>query len=117
MFSGLRWVFALLEFASEFCNFIVSSYTNFPFADQLAGQQLHVVGLEPAPREKCEEESEVAANTICTQEKVEGAECKVGVICYLSHHRALLKRLFLATQKKPFRWTLLPCFSSVSNLI
>ena len=41
------------------------------------GQQLHVVGLEPAPREKCEEESEVAANTICTQEKLEGAECKV----------------------------------------
>ena len=36
-----------------------------------------MVGLEPAPREKCEEESEVAANTICTQEKVEGAECRV----------------------------------------
>ena len=36
-----------------------------------------MVGLEPAPREKCEEESEVAANTICTQEKIEGAECRV----------------------------------------
>ena len=48
---------------------------DYPVA--VAGQQLHVVGLEPAPREKCEEESEVAANTICTQEKVEGAECRV----------------------------------------
>ena len=39
-----------------------------------------MVGLEPAPREKCEEESEVAANAICTQEKVEGAECRVCIL-------------------------------------
>ena len=43
----------------------------------MTDEQLHVVELEPAPREKCEEASEVAANTICTQEKIEGAPCKV----------------------------------------
>ena len=35
----------------------------------LSGEQLRVTSLEPAARETCEEESEVAANTICTQEK------------------------------------------------
>ena len=58
----------------QFCE-IIKIDDDYPVA--VAGQQLHVVGLEPAPREKCEEESEVAANTICTQEKVEGAECRV----------------------------------------
>jgi secreted trypsin-like serine protease len=38
-------------------------------------QQLHVVHLEPAPREKCEEVSEVSPHTICTQEKSERSEC------------------------------------------
>lgn len=40
-------------------------------------QQLHVVHLEPAPREKCEEVSEVSPHTICTQEKSERSECNV----------------------------------------
>ena len=34
-------------------------------------EQLRVTELEPAARETCEEESEVAANTICTQEKTD----------------------------------------------
>ena len=33
--------------------------------------------LEPAPREKCEEVSEVSPHTICTQEKSERSECNV----------------------------------------
>ena len=40
-------------------------------------EQLHVVYLEPAPREKCEEESEVGAGTICTQEKSNVSDCNV----------------------------------------
>ncbi len=36
-----------------------------------------MVYLEPAPRETCEEESEVPANTICTQEKAEVNKCYV----------------------------------------
>lgn len=51
---------------------------------QFTDQQLHVVYLEPAPREKCEEESEVSPHTICTQEKstYDGEEqhCNVWVI-------------------------------------
>ena len=43
----------------------------------LTDQQLHVVHLEPAPREKCEEVSEVSPHTICTQEKSERSECNV----------------------------------------
>ena len=43
----------------------------------LLDQQLHVVHLEPAPREKCEEVSEVSPHTICTQEKSERSECNV----------------------------------------
>ena len=44
---------------------------------------MHVVHLEPAPREKCEEVSEESPHTICTQEKSadsdpgEAAECVV----------------------------------------
>lgn len=41
-------------------------------------QQMHVVHLEPAPREKCEEVSEVSPHTICTQEKAADSETGVG---------------------------------------
>ena len=39
---------------------------------------MHVVHLEPAPREKCEEVSEVSPHTICTQEKAADSETGVG---------------------------------------
>ena len=43
----------------------------------LTDEQLHVVDVEPAELEKCEEISEVSANTICTQAKDPSQKCEV----------------------------------------
>ena len=40
-------------------------------------EQLHVVEVEPAELEKCEEISEVSANTICTQTTNHHQKCEV----------------------------------------
>ena len=42
----------------------------------ISDQQLHVIELEPAELDKCEDISEVSANTICTQLKDENEKCK-----------------------------------------
>ena len=61
----VAWSF--LELLQKRCTTLISS-----------DQQLHVVHLEPAPREKCEEESEVSPHTICTQEKSADSEPGTG---------------------------------------
>ena len=47
------------------------------FIHLLTDEQLHVVELEPAELEKCEDISEVSANTICTKAKEDNGKCLV----------------------------------------
>ena len=65
--------FEIISTPNQYICYLILRWTLIFFSDQ----QLHVVHLEPAPREKCEEVSEVSPHTICTQEKSERSECNV----------------------------------------
>ena len=58
-------------------NTTLSCFIPAIFIHLLTDEQLHVVELEPAELEKCEDISEVSANTICTKAKEDNGKCLV----------------------------------------
>ena len=73
---------------------------------KITDQQLHVVELEPAELDKCEDISEVSPNTICTKLKDETEKCQGEEFAGMHEMILLIKIRFY---QKKFSYMTLSC--------